>query len=123
MATIDRRIIGIPESQRNFKALEQRPRFGIHTISTKRYQNNKIFEMKPNTPSINSRIGMSQNNNLIARPCESVNERSNNRQSGGFRVNHFDVKAGNGLSKRFFTNDRLGFTADLKQKPLINKIY
>ena len=37
MTTIDRRIIGIPESQRNFKALEQRPRFGIHTISTKRY--------------------------------------------------------------------------------------
>ena len=41
MTTIDRRIIGIPESQRNFKVSDIRPRFGIHTISTKRYQNNK----------------------------------------------------------------------------------
>ena len=79
--------------------------------------------MEDNTPSINHRIGMSQNQQLIARPCESVNDRMKIRTSSGFRTPHYEVRAGNGLNPRFFTDDRLHFTADLKQKPLINSIY
>mgnify|MGYP003127760156 CR=1 FL=1 len=123
MATINNRVIGIPENQRNKKALHPNPTFGINFPEYKRYQNNKIFQLKDNTPSINSRIGMSQNQQLVARPCEPISDRMKIRVSSGFRTPHYEVRAGNGLSPRFFTSDRLNFTADLKQKPLINKIY
>jgi len=123
MTTISQRIIGLPEADRNRKALHINPTFGINNIKYDRYQNKKNFQMENNTPSINSRIGMSQNTHLIARPCESINERLNNRQQGGFRLNNFEVKANNGLSKTSFTPDRLYFSANLKQDPLINKIY
>ena len=120
---IANRVIGIPENQRNRKALHINPTFGITFPEYKRYQNNKIFQMKDNTPSINRRIGMSQNQELVSRPCEPISDRMKIRVSSGFRTPHYEVRAGNGLSKQFFTNDRLQFTADLKQKPLINKIY
>ena len=123
MATINNRVIGIPENQRNRKALHINPTFGITFPEYKRYQNNKIFQLKDNTPSINSRIGMSQNQQLVARPCESVSDRMAIRTGSGFRTPQYSVKAGNGLSPMFFTDNRLQFTADLKQKPLINKIY
>ena len=123
MATISNRIIGLAENQRNRKVLHPNPTFGIHNIPYDRYQNKKIFQMEDNTPSINKRIGMSQNTALIARPCESINDRMKIRTDSGFRVNHYEVRAGTGLNKRFFTPDRLEFTADLKQKALINKIY
>ena len=120
---IANRVIGIPQNQINRSVLHPNPKFGITFPEYKRYQNNKIFQMKDNTPSINSRIGMSQDQQLVARPCESVSDRMKIRTGSGFRKPHYSVKAGNGLSKQFFTNDRLQFTADLKQKPLINKIY
>lgn len=123
MATINQRIIGLPENQRNRDVLHPNPTFGIHNIPYDRYQSKKIFQMADNTPSINSRIGMSQNTALIARPCESVNERLNDRQQGGFRNNHYVVKSATGLNNRFFTDDRLYFSHDFKQEPLINKIY
>ncbi len=120
---INNRIIGLAENERNRKALHPNPTFGIAFTEYDRYKNNKIFQMKDNTPSINHRIGMSQNQQLIARPCESVNDRMKIRTSSGFRTPHYKVRAGNGLSKQFFTPDRLNFTANLKQTPLINKIY
>ena len=123
MATINNRVIGLAENQINRKVLHPNPNFGIHTISYNRYQNKKIFQMEDNTPSINRRIGMSQNQQLIARPCEDINDRMAIRTGSGFRVNHYEVEPGNGLNARFFTPDRLHFTSDLKQKPLINKIY
>lgn len=123
MSVINQRIIGLPESKRNRDVLHLNPTFGIHNIPYDRYENNKIFQMKENTPSINRRIGMSQNTALIAHPCESLNERLNNRQQGGFRNNHYEVKPATGLNNRFFTNDRLFFTHDFKQEPQINKIY
>ncbi len=123
MTTISNRIIGLAENQRNRKVLHPNPTFGIHNIPYDRYQNKKIFQMEDNTPSINKRIGMSQNTALIARPCESINERMKIRTESGFRVNHYEIRPGTGLNKRFFTPDRLEFTADLKQKALINKIY
>jgi len=123
MTTISNRIIGLAENQRNRKVLHPNPTFGIHNIPYDRYQNKKIFQMENNTPSINKRIGMSQNTALIARPCESINDRMKIRTDSGFRVNHYEVRSGTGLNKRFFTPDRLEFTADLKQKALINKIY
>jgi hypothetical protein len=123
MSVINQRIIGLPENKRNRDVLHINPTFGIHNIPYDRYQNNKIFQMKDNTPSINSRIGMSQNTSLIAHPCESLNERLNDRQQGGFRNNHYEVKPATGLNNRFFTNDRLFFTHDFKQEPQINKIY
>ena len=123
MTTISNRIIGLAENQRNRKVLHPNPNFGIHNIPYDRYENKKIFQMEDNTPSINKRIGMSQNTALIARPCESINDRMKIRTESGFRVNHYEVRGGTGLNKRFFTPDRLEFTADLKQKALINKIY
>ena len=123
MSVINQRIIGLPESKRNRDVLHPNPTFGIHNIPYDRYENNKIFQMADNTPSINRRIGMSQDTALIAHPCESLNERLNNRQQGGFRNNHYEVKPATGLNNRFFTNDRLFFTHDFKQEPLINKIY
>ena len=123
MSVINQRIIGLPENKRNRDVLHINPPFGIHNIPYDRYQNNKIFQMKDNTPSINSRIGMSQNTSLIAHPCESLNESLNDRQQGGFRNNHYEVKPATGLNNRFFTNDRLFFTHDFKQEPQINKIY
>ncbi len=123
MATINNRVIGLAENERNRKVLHPNPTFGIHNVPYDRYQNKKIFQMEDNTPSINRRIGMSQNTALIAQPCETVNSRMDIRTGSGFRVNHYEVRAGNGLDPRFFTEDRLRFTADLKQKPLINKIY
>lgn len=123
MSVINQRIIGLTESQRNRDVLHINPTFGIHNIPYDRYENNKIFQMKDNTPSINRRIGMNQNTALIAHPCESLNERLNDRQQGGFRRNHYEVKLGTGLNNRFFTNDRLFFTHDFKQEPQINKIY
>lgn len=123
MTTINSRIIGLPETDRNKKVLHLNPTFSIHNITYDRYKNKKIFQLPENTPSINRRIGMSQNTLLIASPCESVNERLNNRQAGGFKFNHFKVVANTGLSKSSFTPDRLYFSADLKQIPKINKIY
>jgi len=123
MTTISNRIIGLAENQRNRKVLHPNPTFGIHNIPYDRYQNKKIFQMEDNTPSINKRIGMSQNTALIARPCESINDRMKIRTDSGFRVNHFEVRANNALSKMSFTPDRLYFSANLKQDPLINKIY
>tara|TARA_R110000823_G_scaffold315371_1_gene447269 strand:+ start:34 stop:405 length:372 start_codon:yes stop_codon:yes gene_type:complete len=123
MTTISKRIIGIPETQINREALHQNPTFGIHNVSSKRYQNKDIFKVEENTPSIIKRIGMSIDTNLIAQPCESVNDRMGIRTGSGFRNDPFSVEAGNGLSAEFFTNDRLGFTSDVKQKPTINKIY
>ncbi len=123
MSVINQRIRGLTESQRNRDVLHPNPTFGIHSIPYDRYENNKIFQMKDNTPSINRRIGMNQNTALIAHPCESLNERLNDRQQGGFRRNHYEVKPGTGLNNRFFTNDRLFFTHDFKQEPQINKIY
>ena len=120
---IANRVIGIPENQRNRKVLHPNPTFGITFPEYDRYQNNKIFQMKDNTPSINSRIGMSQNQQLVARPCEPISDRMKIRTGSGFRKPQYSVKAGNGLSPMFFTDNRLHFTADLKQKPLINKIY
>ena len=120
---INNRVIGLAESQRNRDVLHPNPTFGIHHIKYDRYQNNKIFHVNENTPSINRRIGMSQDSRLIAEPCESVNERLNNRQQGGYRRNDYEVRAGNGLDARFFTEDRLRFTSNLKQSPQINKIY
>ncbi len=120
---INNRIIGIPEAQRNRKALHLNPPFGIVFTEYDRYKNNKIFQMKDNTPSINHRIGMSQNQQLIARPCEDINNRMAIRTGSGFRTPHYEVRAGNGLSKQFFTPDRLNFTATLKQTTLINKLY
>ena len=123
MATINKRVIGLAENERNRKVLHLNPTFGIHNIPYDRYKNKSIFQMQDNSPSINRRIGMSQNTALVARPCESVNDRLSIRTGSGFRVNHYEVEAGTGLNPRFFTADRLHFTADLKQKPLINKIY
>lgn len=123
MTTISQRIIGLPEADRNRDVLHINPTFGIHNVHYDRYQNKKIFQMEDNTPSINRRIGMSQNTSLIAQPCDSLNERLNFKQQGGFRRNLYSVKAHNGLSKASYTNDRLGFTSDLKQTPYINKIY
>ena len=123
MSVINQRLIGLPESQRNRDVLHPNPTFGIHNIPYDRYQDKKVFQMKDNTPSINRRIGMSQNTSLIAEPCETLNERLNYRQQGGFRNNEYSVEAHNGLSRLSFTNDRLGFTSDLKQTPYINKIY
>ena len=120
---INNRVIGLAENQRNRDVLHPNPQFGIHNIPYDRYQNKKIFQLEDNTPSINRRIGMSQNTALIAQPCESLNERLNNRQQGGFKKSHYEVRAGNGLSSMFFSEDRLRFTADLKQSPQINKIY
>ena len=120
---INNRIIGLAESERNRRALHPNPTFGIQFVEYDRYKNKDIFQMKDNTPSINSRIGMSQNQQLIARPCESVNDRMAIRTGSGFRRPQYEVRAANGLSKQFFTPDRLHFTADLKQKPLINSIY
>ena len=98
MTTINSRIIGLPETDRNKKVLHLNPEFSIHNIPYDRYQNKKIFQLPENTPSINRRIGMSQNTALIASPCESVNERLNNRQQGGFRFNNFMIHSHNGLS-------------------------
>lgn len=124
MTTINQRIIGLAESQRNRKVLHPNPTFGIHNVPYERYQNKKIFQMKGDeSVSINKRIGTNINYNLIARPCESINSRSNNRQSGGFKISHYETNPNNGLSSSFFTSDRLYFTSDLKQKPLINNIY
>jgi len=124
MTTISSRMIGLPEQERNRKILHPQPTFGIHHIKYDRYKNKKIFQITPeNTPSINSRIGMSQNTNLIARPCESINDRLKIRTASGFRVNNFEVRAKTGLNKASFTLDRLYFSANLKQTPLINKIY
>lgn len=124
MTTINQRIIGLAESQRNRKVLHPNPTFGIHNVPYERYQNKKIFQMKGDeSVSINKRIGTNINYNLIARPCESINSRSNNRQAGGFKISHYETNPNNGLSSSFFTSDRLYFTSDLKQKPLINNIY
>jgi hypothetical protein len=124
MTTINQRIIGLAESQRNRKVLHLNPTFGIHNVPYDRYQNKKIFQMKGDEPvSINKRIGTNINYNLIARPCESINSRSNNRQAGGFKISHYETNPNNGLSPSFFTSDRLYFTSDLKQKPVINKLY
>lgn len=124
MTTINQRIIGLAESQINRKALHPNPTFGIHNISYDRYKNKKIFQMEGDEPvSINKRIGTNINYNLIARPCESINDRSNNRQFGGFKKTNFKTNPNNGLSPMFFTNERLYFTSDLKQKALINNIY
>ena len=120
---INNRVIGLAENERNRKVLHPNPQFGIHNIPYDRYKNNKIFQIKENTPSINRRIGMSQNQQLVARPCEDINDRMKIRIGSGFRVNHYEVEAGNGLNPRFFTPDRLHFTSNLQQKPLINKIY
>ncbi len=120
---INNRVIGLANNERNFKVLHPNPTFSINSIDYGRYKNNKIFQMADNTPSIMSRVGMYQNVNLIAKPCENINERSNNRQFGGFSHDHFKVKSGTGLSRQFFTQDRLGFSRNLKQKPLINNIY
>ena len=120
---INNRVIGLAENERNRKVLHLNPTFSIHNIPYDRYQNKNIFQMQDNTPSINRRIGMSQNTALIARPCESVNERMPIRTGSGFRINHYEVEPGNGLNPRFFTPDRLHFTSNLQQKPLINKIY
>jgi len=120
---INNRVIGLANNERNFKVLHPNPTFSIHSIDYKRYKNNKIFQMADNTPSIMSRVGMYQNVNLIAQPCETINTRSNNRQFGGFSNDNFKVKSGTGLSSKFFTEDRLGFSRNLKQKPLINSIY
>tara|TARA_R110002050_G_C8896723_1_gene509810 strand:+ start:69 stop:440 length:372 start_codon:yes stop_codon:yes gene_type:complete len=123
MTTITPRLIGLPERERNREVLHPNPTFGIHNIPYDRYQNNKIFKMEENTPSINSRIGMSQNTSLIAYPCETINERMKIRTSSGFRNNNYTVKANNGLSVGSFTPDRLYFSSDLKQLPQIKKIY
>ncbi len=124
MTTINQRIIGLAESQRNRKVLHPNPTFGIHNVPYERYQNKKIFQMKGDeSVSINKRIGTNINYNLIARPCESINSRSNNRQAGGFKISHYETNPNNGLSSSFFTSDRLYFTSDLKQKALINNIY
>ena len=123
MTTITQRIIGLAEKQRNVDVLHPNPSFGIHNIPYDRYKNNKIFDTKDNTPSINSRIGMSTNSNLIAKPCETINERMKIRTSSGFRTNNFEVKANTGLSSSSFTPDRLYLSSNLKQTPQINKIY
>ena len=123
MATINNRVLGIPANEINRKALHPNPTFGIAFTKYDRYQNNKIFQLKDNTPSINRRIGMETNMALVARPCEPISDRMKIRTGSGFRKPHYEVRAGNGLSPMFFTDDRLQFTADLKQKPLINKIY
>jgi len=124
MTTISSRMIGLPEQDRNRKILHLQPTFGIHHIKYDRYENKKIFQITPeNTPSINARIGMSQNTHLIAHPCESINDRLKIRTASGFRVNHFEVRAKTGLNKTSFTPDRLYFSANLRQTPLINKIY
>jgi hypothetical protein len=120
---INNRVIGLAEKERNFKVLHPNPTFSTHSLDYKRYKSNKIFQMADNTPSIMSRVGMYQNVNLIAKPCETINERSNNRQFGGYSNDDFKVKAGTGLSRQFFTEDRLGLSRSLKQKPLINAIY
>ena len=124
MTTISSRMIGLPEQDRNRKILHLQPTFGIHHIKYDRYENKKIFQITPeNTPSINARIGMSQNTHLIAHPCESIDDRLKIRTASGFRVNHFEVRAKTGLNKTSFTPDRLYFSANLRQTPLINKIY
>lgn len=123
MTTISQRIIGLAESQRNRKALHLNPMFGIHSVPADRYQSKKIFQMDDEPASINRRIGTNISYNLIARPCESIFERSNNRQSGGFKTSHYKTNPNNGLNPMFFTNERLYFTSDLKQKPVINKLY
>ena len=124
MTTISSRMIGLPEQDRNRKILHPNPTFSINHIKYDRYQNKKIFQITPeNTPSINARIGMSQNTHLIAHPCESINDRLKIRTASGFRVNHFEVRSKTGLNKVIFTPDRLLFSANLKQTPLINKIY
>ena len=124
MTTISSRMIGLPEQDRNRKILHPNPTFSINHIKYDRYQNKKIFQITPeNTPSINARIGMSQNTHLIAHPCESINDRLKIRTASGFRVNHFEVRAKTGLNKTSFTPDRLYFSANLKPTPLINKIY
>ena len=120
---INNRVINIPENQKNKSVLHPNPQFGIHNIPYDRYQNKEIFQLKDNTPSINRRIGMNTRMELVAEPCEPLNERLNNRQQGGFRRNEYEVRAGNGLTPRFFTDDRLRFTSNLKQSPQINKIY
>jgi len=86
MATINNRVIGLAENQRNRDVLHINPQFGIHNIPYDRYQNKKIFQLEDNTPSINRRIGMSQNTALIAQPCESVNERLNVKLFGNDRL-------------------------------------
>ena len=123
MSIISPRMIGLAEAQRNRKVLHPNPTFSIHSVPYDRYQKIKVFQMKDNTPSINSRIGMSQNTALIAEPCETINNRMKIRTSSGFRNNEYSVHSHNGLSPFSFTNDRLRFTADLAQKPYINKIY
>jgi len=123
MTTITQRVIGLAENERNKKVLHPNPSFGIHNIPYDRYKNNKIFKKEENTPSINSRIGMSQNQALIAKPCETLNERMKIRTSSGFRTNNFEVKANTGLSKGSFTPDRLYLSSNMKQQPQINKIY
>jgi hypothetical protein len=124
MTTISQRIIGLPEQDRNRKILHPNPTFSINHIKYDRYQNKKIFQITPeNTPSINTRIGMSQNTHLIAHPCDPINDRLKIRTASGFRVNHFEVRAKTGLNKSSYTPDRLYFSANLKQTPLINKIY
>lgn len=123
MTTITQRIIGLTENERNKKVLHPNPSFGIHNIPYDRYKNNKIFKKEENTPSINSRIGISTNSALIAKPCETVNDRMKIRTSSGFRTNNFEVKANTGLSKGSFTPDRLYLSSNMKQTPQINKIY
>lgn len=120
---INNRIIGLSESERNRDVLHVNPTYSSSNVPYKRYQNNSIFKMDDASFSINKRIGMSQDTRLIAEPCETVSDRMADRQQGGFRRNHYEVKAHNGLNKLSFTTDRLGFTADLNQKPLINNIY
>lgn len=123
MPLINNRIIGLAESQRNRSVLNQRPTYSSSFMSYGRYQNNKIFQQPRDVPTMSSRIGMNTNYELIAKPCIPISERDNKNQFGGFRKPSYKVKSGTGLSPQFFTNDRLGFTADLNQKPVIYSIY